>query len=619
MSSFVANPWIVVVLPILLAAVLGGAGRRLTSIAPVVALAGPLATIALALGSLAAIPSSVYSPVGAWNTSQLASVPGGFSWFAVGDRVLEVSWTVDSLTAVMLLVVGLVAACVVVFSIGYMHGDKSWVRYFALLSLFTGSMNLLVIASSFTALFIGWELVGACSFLLIGFWYEKPSAAAAAIKAFLTTRIGDVGLLLGIAILWTATGVESYTGVVDTLGTMDPGMLSAAAICLAVGAIGKSAQFPLHAWLPDAMEGPTPVSALIHAATMVAAGVFLVARVWPIFEAAPQAQFLLLAVGAVSAFGAALAAVAQSDIKKVLAYSTISQLGFMFAALGSGAWVAAFFHLVAHAAFKALLFLCSGSVIHGSGTQDLHEMGGLRKAMPITFAAWTVGVLALSGIFPFAGFFSKDAILESVLHTSPGIAVLLFAASAVTAFYSARTTRLAFFGPSTDGLHAHESPPSMLLPLAVLVFPSVVMGAAAGSFAELLGHEPEPLVITVSLLAVGLAILGGVVGWAVSGGREADARTAERMGRIHPVLSSAYGWDRLVDRMVVAPVLWSSRILWAVGDRMIADGSAESAARAARGIGRRLSQLQTGNAQSYSTAIVVGVLLLLAVSVWVGR
>jgi NADH-quinone oxidoreductase subunit L len=619
MSFYVAHPWLAVVVPLVLAVLLA-AGRRTSSAAgPLVALVGPLMTVALGLASLNAISSTASVSGGIWNTSRLAAAAGEFVWFRVGDSVFTIAWAVDSLTAVMLLVVGVVAACVVIFSVGYMAGDEGWMRYFASLSLFTGSMNLLVIASSFTALFIGWELVGVCSFLLIGFWYQKPSAAGAAMKAFLTTRVGDVGLLIGIAILWTATDAETYEGVLGALGGVEPGIVTAAALCLAVGAMGKSAQFPLHGWLPDAMEGPTPVSALIHAATMVAAGVFLVARVWPLYEAAPRAQLLLLTVGAVSAFGAALVAVAQRDIKKVLAYSTISQLGFMFAALGSGAWVAAFFHLVAHAAFKALLFLCSGSVIHGAGTQDLHGMGGLRKPMPVTFVAWIVGSLALAGIFPLAGFFSKDAILEAVWHTAPGVGVLLFGASALTALYITRATRLAFFGESTPGLHGHESPPSMLVPLVLLAGPAVLLGAAAPAFSTLMGHEPESLNIGVSLVAVGLAVVGAVVGWLSSAGPRGDIQTAHRLGRVHPVLASAYGWDGLVQKAVVGPVVGISRTLWAVGDRLVADGVVEGSARMARGLGRLLSRLQTGNAQTYSAAIVVGFVLMLVASVWLGR
>jgi len=383
--------------------------------------------------------------------------------------------------------------------------------------------------------------------------------------------------------------------------------------------MGKSAQFPLHAWLPDAMEGPTPVSALIHAATMVAAGVFLVARLWPIFEAAGPARLLLLAVGAISALGAGLVALVQRDIKKVLAYSTISQLGFMFAALGAGAWTAAFFHLVTHAAFKALLFLGSGSVIHGTGTQDLYEMGGLRKTMPSTFVTWVVGMLALAGVFPFAGFFSKDAVLESVWKTSPPIAVVLFAASACTAFYAARTTRLAFFGKPADGLHAHESGLSMLAPLWVLAGITAVLGFSAGQVSTLLGHEPEPLALGISLAALGLALVMGAFGWMSAAGPQGDRRTAAALGGLQPLLLSAYRWDELIRFAVVRPVTTLSRALWAFGDRLLADGAVVGAAGAARAAGRRLSSLQSGNGQSYAAVLAVGFVLMLVAAVWIGR
>ena len=619
MEALVSQPWIVVVVPAVIALILGAGVRYMKPIAPWAVSLGPALTVVLGLGSLLRIEEAggqVSQSV--WATSALAS-QGAIEWFTVGQTRLTIAWAVDSLTAIMLLVVGVVATCVVVFSAGYMKGDKGWVRYFALISLFTASMNLLVIGSSFTTLFMGWELVGACSYLLIGFWYEKPSASAAAIKAFITTRVGDVGLLLGIALLWMATGGDSYDVALGNLSALSAGVVSAAAVCLVIGALGKSAQFPLHAWLPDAMEGPTPVSALIHAATMVAAGVFLVARLWPLFEAAPEARMLLLTAGAISAFGAGLVALVQRDIKKVLAYSTISQLGFMFAALGAGAWAAAFFHLVTHAAFKALLFLGSGSVIHGTGTQDLHEMGGLRKAMPVTFVTWVVGMLALAGVFPFAGFFSKDAVLEGVWHASPAVAVLLFASSGVTAFYAARSTRLAFFGKPAEGLHAHESGLSMLVPLLVLAFAASTLGLAAGGVAELLGYEPEPLALAVSAAALGLAALGGLAGWLTSAGPEGDLRTAASLGGVHSVLSRAYGWDAMVDRVVVRPTVGLSRALWAVGDRLVVDGAVEGSARVVRGIGRRFSALQRGDGQVYATAIVVGFVIMLVATVWIGR
>ncbi|MDZ4169050.1 MAG: NADH-quinone oxidoreductase subunit L [Coriobacteriia bacterium] len=613
MSALVSNAWIVVVGPILIALLGALVVRGQGLVAPALAATGPLATVAVALAALVSLPAGGHAEAG----TRLAE--GSVTWFATSTASLQLAWAVDALTGWMLLVVGVVATCVVVFSIGYLSGDSGWGRYFALISLFTGAMNLLVIADSFTALFVGWELVGACSYLLIGFWYQKPAAAAAATKAFLTTRVGDVGLLVAIAVLWVATGTDSYSGVMSQLGALPAATINLAAVGLAIGAMGKSAQFPLHAWLPDAMEGPTPISALIHAATMVAAGVFLVVRVWPLFEASAQATSLLLAVGLVSALGAALVATVQRDIKKVLAYSTVSQLGFMFAALGVGAPEAAFFHLMTHAAFKGLLFLVSGSVIHGAGTQDLHEMGGLRRAMPITFAAWSIGVLALAGVVPLSGFFSKDAILEAVWHASPLAGGVLFAASLLTAFYAARATRLAFFGSAVPGAHAHESPPIMLVPLVALVLPAAVAGSGMGIVSSSLGAQHAPLAIGVSAAALLLAAIGGIAGWMSSAGPARDGVTRARWGGAGDTIASAYYWDALVDRAIVRPTVGLSRGLWAWGDRLIADGWVEGLARAVTSISSGVRRLQSGDAQAYASVIAASVAIILAATIWLGR
>jgi NADH-quinone oxidoreductase subunit L len=649
MGFLVGSPWLAVAVPFVLALLIALLGRAPRVVAPLVACLGPALVLGVGAGSLAVVHTGE-APVAPW-TSTLASA-GQIAWFAVGKTVLTVGWAVDSLAAIMLLVVGFVALMVMVFSAGYMAGDRGWARYYALLSLFTGSMTLLVIGNSLVTLFIGWELVGVCSYLLIGFWFEKPSAAAAAVKAFLTTRVGDIGLLIGLAVLWKACGTLAYTGIMAKLTEMGATTALVAGVCVAIGAIGKSAQFPLHAWLPDAMEGPTPISALIHAATMVAAGVYLVARLWPLFEAAPGARTLLLAVGVISAFGAACIGMVQRDIKRVLAYSTISQLGFMFAALGVGAWEVAFFHLVTHAAFKALLFLTSGSVIHGSGTQDLREMGGLRRVMPWTFVAWLVGVLALAGIPPLSGFFSKDLILDAVWASAPVVALFLFATTFLTGLYSARATRLAFFGApghttpaeqgasggvdvaphaaghgsdehgshgSAYGSHAGESPLSMLVPLGLLGVLAIVLGFVRTGFFSALGGGPEPLSVPLSIVAVGLALAGAAVGWALSDGVSADERTESRLGPVWTALSSGLGWDRLVDAVVVRPAVALSRIAWAVIDRWAIDGIVEETARGAGWLGGALSRAQTGSAQWYAAALVLGVAALLAASVWVGR
>jgi NADH-quinone oxidoreductase subunit L len=612
MTLFATAPWLPVVGSFLLAAVVMLAGKAAPRSVPYFASVGPVLVILAGLGGLAVIPPGSTPSFAPW-TSVLA-VHGSMQWFSAGAMSLPAGWAVDSLAACMLLVVGVVALMVMVFSAGYMAGDPGWSRYYALLCLFTGSMTLLVVGDSFVTLFIGWELVGACSYLLIGFWYEKPSAVAAAIKAFLTTRVGDIGLLLGIALLWKATGTLSYEGVMHGIEAASPGLITAAAICLAIGAIGKSAQFPLHIWLPDAMEGPTPVSALIHAATMVAAGVFLVARTWPLFEAAPAARSLLLFVGVVSALGAALIALVQRDIKKVLAYSTISQLGFMFAALGAGAWEVAFFHLVAHAAFKALLFLASGSVIHGSGTQDLAEMGGLRKTMPVTFAVWLIGGAALVGIPPLAGFFSKDAVLDVVWVANPVAGGALFVAAVLTGYYTVRATKLAFFGEWRGKGHSHESPLSMLVPLVVLAVPAAGLGFGARWFAERLSERYEALSLPLSAAAVVLALAGAVYAWVTV--RDAGPDTADATGVVR-VLRTGFSYDAAVQRFIVQPVATACRVLWAIVDRFLIDGIVEGSAIAASAVGGYISKLQSGDGQGYAALIAVATVLILAFSILV--
>jgi len=614
-AMLVNAPWIAVLLPALLACAISLVGRAVRPVIAWIAMLGPVAVILLGVGSLAAIggAEAVAEP---W-TSALAS-SGSAAWFSVEGVSFSLPWAIDSLTAIMLLVVGIVALMVMVFSLGYMADDPGFVRYYALLSLFTASMTLLVIGGSLLTLFVGWELVGACSYLLIGFWFTKPSAAAAATKAFLTTRVGDVGLMLGLAVLWTATGSLGYAEVTETLPTMAPSAVTAAALLLAVGAMGKSAQFPLHIWLPDAMEGPTPVSALIHAATMVAAGVFLVARIWPVFELAPAAQTLLLVVGTVSALGGSIIAIAQTDIKKVLAYSTISQLGFMFAALGVGAWEVAFFHLVTHAAFKALLFLTAGSVIHGSGTQELAEMGGLRKAMPVTFVVWMVGVAALAGVPPLAGFFSKDAVLDVVWLGAPIAAIALFVATALTGLYSAYATRLAFFGKRRSNVHAHESSPAMLVPLGVLALGAVTLGLLGGRLMALLGEHHEPLSIPISAIAVGLAGAGAVVGWMLAG-RLATQPAGVQRGPAAEFVFSGMRFDDLVRVAVISPTVALSRALWAIVDRFVIDGVVEGSAYLTRRAGARLSRAHSGDTQGYVVLIVLTVAVMLAATVWLGR
>jgi NADH-quinone oxidoreductase subunit L len=367
------------------------------------------------------------------------------------------------------------------------------------------------------------------------------------------------------------------------------------------------------------MEGPTPVSALIHAATMVAAGVYLVARTWPLFSASPVAQTLLLTVGVISALGAALIALPQRDIKKVLAYSTISQLGFMFAALGVGAWQVAFFHLVAHAAFKSLLFLASGSVIHGAGTQDLREMGGLRRTMPVTFAVWVIGGAALVGIPPLAGFFSKDAILDAVWVANPAAAVLLFIAALLTGFYTVRATKLAFFGEWRGTGHSHESPRSMLAALVVLAIPAAGLGFAGSWVAETLGEHPEPLSLPLSATAVAIALAGCAIAWKWVAADGTEPQLSGAGASMWDLLGRGFGYDGAVMRFVVRPTVAMCRALWAVVDRFVIDGIVEGSAVATGALSGLISKAQTGDGQGYAAFMTLAVVVVLCALILIGR
>ncbi len=605
-STLVDIAWVTVALPFAMAALVAAFGRRLGRFVALPSLLSPAIVLAVGIAGIAQWFATGAEP-GSW----LAG--GSTEWLSsAGSPVLGIGFAVDGMTALMLVVVGFVATMVMVFSMGYMAHDDGFNRYYALLSLFTGSMCALVIADGLLGLFVGWELVGACSYLLIGFWFHKPSAAAAAVKAFLTTRVGDVGLLLGIALLWASAHTLSYAELFPAgIEGLDAGVLTTVALLLFVGAAGKSAQFPLHIWLPDAMEGPTPVSALIHAATMVAAGVFLIARTWPLFEASPDARGVILAIGAFTALGAATIAVAQTDIKKVLAYSTISQLGFMFAALGSGAWAIALFHLVTHASFKALLFLGSGSVIHGTETQDMREMGGLRTLMPYTAITWFIGAAALAGVPPLSGFFSKDEVVRAVWEAQPLAGVALMVASLLTAFYITRATRLTFFGSYRGHGHAHEGGWSMRGPLIALAIPAALLGFAAEPIAELLGEHGEALDPVIAGVSILIALSGIALGWTTyRDGAASEVAMEGRFGRAWPVLRSAYGFDALVGRVVVAPVVGGSSALYRYVDRVLIDGAVEGVGWLARAIGQGVRKLQYGDAQWYSALMGAGMVVL---------
>jgi len=478
--------WLIPLLPLLAAAVLAvSSSRALAAWCSIGSMAGAfLLSLAAFAGTLPATGPQV------WN----------FSWLRFGDAALELGFLLNPLTAVMLLMVTFVSLLIFIYSTGYMAGDGNFAKFFCFLSLFAAGMLGVVVANSLLLLFMCWEIVGLASYLLIGFWFHKPSAAAAAKKAFLTTRIGDLGLFLGMVWLYSRTGTllfydggkgcleyDALSALVTETTLLGVGAATVISLLIFCGAAGKSGQVPLHVWLPDAMEGPTPVSALIHAATMVAAGVFLVARMFPLMDADvanlegySAALTVITWVGAFTAVFAALIAVAQNDIKRILAYSTVSQLGYMMMGLGVGGVFVGMFHLLTHAFFKALLFLGAGSVIHGChGEQDIRKMGGLRKAMPVTFAAYTVGMLALAGVpVFFSGFWSKDEILHSAMawERSKGPFLLGLCGAFLTAFYMTRQMMHVFFGQSPAGLRAHESPRAMTVPLQILAVCAVLLG-----------------------------------------------------------------------------------------------------------------------------------------------
>ncbi|HET9878100.1 MAG TPA: NADH-quinone oxidoreductase subunit L [Candidatus Limnocylindria bacterium] len=576
-----------------------------------------------------------------------------YEWIGAGDFRVEIAFFVDQLTAMLLLVVSTVGLLVHVYSIGYMNGDRGFWRFFAYLNLFMFSMLLLVLGDNFLMLYVGWEAVGLCSYLLIGFWYKKPSAAGAAKKAFVVNRIGDVGFGLGIAMIWTLLGSLTFTDVFAGIGGLEEWQVTVIALLLFAGAVGKSAQFPLHVWLPDAMEGPTPVSALIHAATMVNAGVYMVARANPIFAESPVAMWVVASIGIFTAIFAAAIALTQNDIKKVLAYSTVSQLAYMFFALGIGAWVAAIFHLVSHGFFKGLLFMGSGSVIHGAGgEQDMRFMGGLRAKMPTTYWTMLIGSLALSGIPIFAGFFSKDEILAEGFNRGYFVFYLVgIVVAAMTAFYTFRMMFMTFWGewrgPKTAWDHIHESAPTMTGPLVILAVPTVLAGlllgippegglihgwlehvfAAAeeahagvlpGSIAAGEHHGFELFGIGGLLLLVGAA--AGVLGiWIAYRWYVRDPAAPERFVARMPLglgpgmyraSVSKYYVDDIYGLVFARGGALLGNVLWWFDARVI-DGIVNGAGWLASGIGGLLRKAQTGRVNNYGLGIAGGLVLVL--------
>ncbi len=544
-------------------------------------------------------------------------------WLEMPGLKVDMGILIDPLTAVMLLVVTTVALLVQIYSLGYMEGDPGRASYFAYQSIFAGSMLGLVMASNFGQIFVFWELVGMCSYLLIGFWFGRPSARDAAIKAFVTNRIGDFGFLLGILFLIIVFGTLNF----GELAALIPdyhnlAVLLPIAVLLFFGPVGKSAQFPLHVWLPDAMEGPTPVSALIHAATMVAAGVYLIARAFFIFSQVPQAMLLIALVGGFTALLAATIALVQNDIKRILAYSTLSQLGYMVMAMGVGAMTAGMFHLMTHAFFKGLLFLAAGSVIHAlHGEQDIWKMGGLAKKMPITTWTFVIGALALAGIPPLAGFWSKDEILLGAFAGGyTGLYLLGSLVAFMTAFYMFRLIFIAFFGVSKGAEQAHESPPVMTGPLVILAALSIGagfvgspwMGNVFGLYISTPGavhHPVNPTIMAVSSL---LALAGIGLAWLIY---QKQAVSAEKLRQRWPALYHVFLNKYYVDEFYA----WLGKVFVDAGARVlewvdlkIINGAVNGLAYLTGSSGRTLRYAVNGQVQSYAIWVMVGLVLLLA-------
>ena len=559
-----------------------------------------------------------------------ALIETAYRWATIGDRTFEISFYFDRLAAVMTLVVTGVGSLIHIYSIGYMKGDESYARFFAYLNLFLFFMLMLVLGRSLLVLFVGWEGVGLASYLLIGFWFDDPDKARAGTKAFITNRIGDAGFLLGMFVLYQAFGTLDMDRI-NAAFASGPVAVSAAlvGVLLFIGASGKSAQIPLHVWLPDAMAGPTPVSALIHAATMVTAGVYLVARMAGVYMHAPEASALIATIGVATAFFAATIALVQNDIKKVLAYSTISQLGFMFVAAGVGAYGVAIFHLVTHAFFKACLFLGAGSVIHAmSGEQDIRKMGGLARKIPITFVTFAIATGAIAGLPPLAGFFSKDEILWFAAAGGAG-SMLLFAVAAVTALLTAiymfRLLWLTFFGaPRMDAAtehHVHESPWSMTGILIVLAALSVVGGfIPVVHFLEpkwplpAIATELQRLHIPIVITSVVIAFGGLVIAAYLFGrGKPLTESIRQRFATLYRVLSEKYYIDEIYSALITRPLYWlSDRVFLRLGDRALIDGSLHSIAALGRSSAAALGRVQTGQLQLYAFLVLAGIVAVLA-------
>ena len=646
--------WLIPLLPLLAFVALVFLGRRLPGKGAYVAIAAMTASLVV----------SVVIAIGAISQGgHFEGIVWSVAWIPYGSSAINIGYTVDALTVVMLIVVTVVALMVEVYSVGYMHGDARYPRFFAFLSLFSSAMLGLILANNLLIIYICWELVGLSSYLLIGFWFERPTAMRAAKKAFLVTRVGDVGLFVGILLIFMSVGTLDLRTVLshEAVATMAKWpihighwvlpLAALASLGIFWGAVGKSAQFPLHVWLPDAMEGPTPVSALIHAATMVAAGVYLVARTYPIFAYSEHSISLTVVAytGAITALMAATIGFTQFDIKRVLAYSTISQLGFMMMGLGVGGYVAGMFHLMTHAFFKANLFLGSGSVIHGTGTQDMREMGGLKKHMPWTFWTFIIATAALCGIFPLAGFWSKDEILLTAFHANKVIFYAGALGAFMTAFYMSRLIILTFLGePRDPHIHAHESPKVMTMPLVVLAVLSVCAGWVGvpwnNLFAKflhtpLLHLEHHEFSMMIAMVGTGVALFGIFLAYLVY--MTPVGKTVAALGEIrffkgiYSLVYNKYWMDEIYDLIIIRPLFAICRLMyfidrWIVDgtvnlvgyitlaiskiqgwvDKWIVDGLVNLVGIATKTLGLGLRRFQTGVSQQYAMIMLIGLIAL---------
>ncbi len=615
--------WLVIALPLAGAVFLHFFGRYLKE-----PLSGWLASAAIGgsfvLALIAAIP---FFQGGAHGETIML-----WEWMPALGASFEILW--DPLSALMTLVITGVGTLIHIFAIGYMHGDERFHRFFTNLNLFAASMLTLVLAANFAMLFLGWELVGLCSYLLIGFWYTKTAPPPAAKKAFIVNRIGDFGFMIGLMIVFTTFGTFSYAGIFDRAGDeLTAGLATAIGLLFLVGAAGKSAQIPLYVWLPDAMEGPTPVSALIHAATMVTAGVYLISRSAAIFELSTVAQVTVATIGAATALWAATIALAQRDIKKVLAYSTISQLGYMFLAVGATAYVAGIFHLMTHAFFKALLFLGAGSVIHAmNDEQDMHKMGGLLKKMPVTGWTMAIATIAIAGIPPLAGFWSKDEILGSAFARGGWYSVLWvvgLVTALITAFYMTRQWVMVFLGKPrwTEGTEPHESPRVMTFPLVVLAVLSVVGGLINTPARFALEHFLEPAFELVTLqhppdgigmflLLAGLSVLAGVVGAGAAfityrQPKENWEGFEQGFEPLWGTWEEAYRVDDVYGKLVVAPGRRVAEVAAFSVDLPVIDGAVNGIGRLVRDLGEWARPFQTGFVRNYGALLLAGTVTVL--------